>query len=242
VIISSFITIALILFVASFLQGLTGFGFALISMPLLSLIIDIREAIPLCAIFGLLISLYLMYQLKDHVIVFELKRLIVGALVGIPIGVYFLAHTGPVLLQTILAIIIITFVTLTLSGILKPIGLDRKWGYLFGSLSGILGGAFNTGGPPVLVYVYLQGWDKNKQKASLSGYFVVTAAFVVVSHAITGITTLHTLSYLLYFLPFVLFGLMFGSRLFNRISSGIYSKMVLIGLLGIGLFTISRTF
>jgi len=241
-IISSFITIALIFFVASFLQGLTGFGFALISIPLLSVIINIREAIPLCALFGLLINLYLIYQLRDHVIVFELKRLIVGALVGVPIGVYFLAHASPVLLQTILAIIIITFVTLTLSRILKPIGLDRKWGYLFGSLSGMLGGAFNTSGPPVLVYVYLQGWDKNKQKASLTGYFLVTAIFVVVSHAITGITTLHTLSYFLYFLPSVLFGLMFGSRLFNRISSEIYNKTVLIGLLVIGLFTILRIF
>ncbi|OGU58217.1 MAG: hypothetical protein A2V66_01455 [Ignavibacteria bacterium RBG_13_36_8] len=232
--------IALIIFLASFIQGFTGFGFAIISIPLLSLIINIKEAIPLAALAGLIINIFLLAQLNKHIKFSELKSLLIGSFIGIPIGAYFLTEADPKLIKIILGLIILVFVFFSLTKIIKRTELNLKWGYLFGTISGVLGGAFNTNGPPILIYFYLKGWDKFKQKASITGFFVVTSIIIVSTHALTGITTAAVLSKFLVSLPAVFIGMFIGSRFFIKISTDTFNRVILYGLILIAIFMIFR--
>ena len=146
----------IIILFASFVQGFSGFGFALVSIPLLSILIDIKEAVPLAALCGFVINIFLVIELKNHIRLFELKNLLIGSVIGIPIGTYFLSEANPELIRILLGIIILLFVFLSLTRLIENNGINLRWGYLFGILSGLLGGAFNTNGPPVLIYFYLQ--------------------------------------------------------------------------------------
>ncbi len=232
--------IGLIIFVASFTQGLTGFGFALVSIPLLSLIIDIKIAIPLGAMCGLVVNVYLTFRLRKHLNFSEIKYLIFGAVVGIPIGSYFLKSANPDLLQQFLGIIVLAFVFLSSFNLIKHYQLNDKWGYIFGLFSGLLGGAFNTNGPPILIYLSLKNMDKNKHKATISGFFLVTSIIIVFDHAITGISNSNIFLMFLKLIPFILTGLLLGDMLFLKISTKVYQKMIMIGLFFIGLFLIIK--
>ena len=231
----------LIVLLASFVQGLSGFGFALVSIPLLSILIDIKEAVPLAALCGLVINIFLIIELKNHIKFFELKYLLIGSAVGIPIGTYFLSEADPELIGVLLGIIILLFVFLSLTQLIEQKGMNLRWGYLFGILSGLLGGAFNTNGPPVLIYFYLQGWDKFKQKASITGFFIVTSLIIVTTHAITGITTEGVMINFFWSFPSVIAGIIIGNRIFKKISTEIFNKIVLYGLIIIGIFMIFRS-
>lgn len=224
------ILIGLIIFAASFNQGLTGFGFALTAVPLLSLVINIKEAIPLAAICGLIVNIYLTVHLRESIKFSDIKFLVLGSVLGIPIGVLILSEANPFIIEKILAAIIISFVILNTTQLIKPNGIADKWAPLFGFVSGILGGAFNTNGPPVLIYLYLKNWDKYKQKASITGFFLVASVIIVSSHALSGVTSASVLIKILYVFPFLLAGLILGSKLFLKVSSKSYRKLILIFL------------
>ena len=98
--------IGLIIFLAAFTQGLTGFGFALTSLPLLSFVVGVKEAVPLAALCGFVVNIYLTYQLKAHIDFKEVKLLIVGSVIGIPLGVFFLSEADEHLILKIMLIVI----------------------------------------------------------------------------------------------------------------------------------------
>ncbi len=222
-----YLFIIAVLFTASFTQGMTGFGFALVSIPMLSMLMELREAVALGALGGLVVNIYLIIKLRSFVKFFDLKNLIIGSVVGIPLGTYVLNYLSPHILKTILGIIIVVFVFLSVFKIIKQRNISTNWGYLFGFTSGLLGGALNTNGPPILIYFYLNGYDKFKQKASITGFFLIASVFIVSSHALTGITSTSTLKNFGYALPFILSGISLGSRAFGKISTLIYDRIIL---------------
>jgi len=235
---AEFLLTGLILFFAAFTQGMTGFGFAMVSLSMLTFIMNINEAVPLAALCGLVINIYLVIKLKQHINFFEIKNLIIGAVIGIPIGAYILTISNPGFLETVLGIVILLFVFLSVSKIIKQVGLHKLWGYVFGLFSGLLGGSLNTNGPPVLIYFYLHGFDKNKQKASITGFFIFTSLMVVITHAVTGVTTKAVFLNFLAHLPFIIAGILVGNFYFYKISAEIYNRIILGFLFLISLFMI----
>lgn len=232
--------IAAIIFLASFVQGLTGFGFALISIPLLSLIMDLKEAVPLGVLCGLIVNIYLIIKLKQHVKFFGLRYLLFGAISGIPVGTLILTSVDTSILKTILGIIVILFVLLSVTNIIKQNGLHEKWGLLFGFFAGLFGGAFNTNGPPVLIYFYLHGFDKFKQKASITGFFIITSITIIIAHLVSGIATLESYKTFALMIPVILAAIVLGNSLFNKLSNQIYNRIVLSGLFITGIVLILK--
>ena len=235
---AEYLLIGLIIFFAAFTQGMTGFGFAMVSLTLLSFFMNLNQAVPLAALCGLVINSYLILKLREHINFSGLTSLIIGAVIGIPIGSYALTILTPEFLKIILGIVIIIFVFLSITKIIKQIGLHKNWGYLFGLSSGILGGALNTNGPPVLIYFYLHGFDKLKQKASITGFFIFSSIFVVVTHAVAGVTTKFVFLNFLSHLPFLIIGFLFGNYSFQKVSTEFYNKIILWFLFIISLFMI----
>ncbi len=227
---TEFLLIALIILAGSFIQGFSGFGFALVTMPLLSLLIPVKEAVPLVALCGLIINIWLVIELRQHLEFAEVKYLIAGSVLGIPAGAYFLSSAPSGALKILLGIIVLLFVIFTIFRFIKPTGVRKEYGIIYGIFSGLLGGAFNTNGPPVLIYFYLQGWDKTRQKSMITGFFIFTSSFIVLTHLIGGISAAKTFSNFLWLLPAVLAGIFLGSRLFTKVSTEFFNKFVLIGL------------
>ncbi|MFH0734114.1 MAG: sulfite exporter TauE/SafE family protein [bacterium] len=223
----SFLLIGLIIFFAAFVQSFSGFGFALISIPLLTFFFDIKTAVPLGALFGLIINILLVIKLKEEINFKKIKNLYIGALFGIPLGIWVFVFVNASILKYAVAIIIIVFVFNAFIKILKPQKLNPFWGYITGLISGILGGALNINGPPVLIYFYFVSSNKTELKSSISGYFIVTSIIIVTTHLISGITSTFIILNFLYFLPFLFLGFYLGISLFNKVKTEIFNKIVL---------------
>jgi len=90
VIVEVYLWVSLILFLAGFNQGISGFGVILVAIPLLMLFLDIKTVVPLTALSALVIAVTLFIQLKDRFDFGKIKPLLIGAIPGIPVGVFLL--------------------------------------------------------------------------------------------------------------------------------------------------------
>ena len=232
--------ICLIVFLAGFTQGLSGFGSILLSLPLLAIFLDIKTVIPLVALIAFCITIILFIQLWEHLDWKKIYPLFLGALPGIPLGVFFLKKLDKDLIQWILGIILISYSLYSLFFRSTNKQIRKGWGYLFGFFSGCLGGALSAAGPPVIVYMSLQTWSKDTIKVTLQGFFLVSGAIVVFFQALSGLTTIVVLRYFLVSLPLVFLGTYTGSIFYGKIREEHYKKVMLTLLAFLGGFMIYR--
>ena len=227
-------------FLAGFIQGLSGFGSVLLSLPLMVLFLDIREAIPLVNLMGVILTVILIVQLRAHWEWGRIRPLLAGACAGIPVGVWVLKRMDPAHVQAVLGVVLLAY---ALYGLLckLPIGKwSGRWAYVFGFLAGGLGGAISASGPPVIVYTSLQAWTKDQIKVTLQGFFVVSGLLIGVFHAAGGLTTHRVIVLFLVTIPTLLAGTWTGSLLYGRFREEGYRR-VMLGLLGaLGVFTLAR--
>jgi len=223
-------TIALttIVVVAGFLQGLTGFGFVLIALPLLGLFIGIKTIIPLVILLALCISMTLSVQLRSSINLKSIYGLMAATIPGIPLGVYTLKHIPAEMLAIIVGIIMVAFTSYQLLAkpTAKQLGIPST--ILAGFVSGVLAGSIGAGGPPVIVYSSLQPWTKDQAKATLAFYFAISGAMVSITHAYTGLITQEVLKLFLISIPALIVGILLGSIAYKKLSDHGYKKLAFI--------------
>jgi uncharacterized membrane protein YfcA len=238
--VETYLLTCLIVFLAGFIQGLSGFGSVLLALPLLAIILDIKTVIPVAALYGLSIALVLLVQLREHLEWRKVWPLLLGAALGVPIGVFFLKKLDRDMIQYTLGIILISYSLYSLFFRTLRSGIGERWGYVFGFLAGCLGGALGASGPPVIVYTSLQSWSKDKIKVTLQGFFVIAGLMVIFGHAISGITTAVVLRLFGISVPAMVLGTYVGSYFYGMIEEQWYRRMVFILLAFLGTFMIYK--
>jgi uncharacterized membrane protein YfcA len=151
-----YLFLGIVAFCAGFVQGLSGFGSVLLSLPLLALFLDVKTAIPVVALFGVALTIFLLVQLRQHWDWRKIYRLCLGSIPGAHVGVWFLTRTEAQYIQWTVGAVLISYALYSL--LLKPAlrFTAPVWAYLFGFAAGCLGGAISASGPPVIIYTSLQ--------------------------------------------------------------------------------------
>jgi hypothetical protein len=227
--------IGVILFFASFVQGFSGFGFGLIVTPLLALFYPISFVVPFTALCGLVINVILVYELKPELK--ELKLLLplsIGVILGVPIGVYALSSSEETLIRLLLSLLLVGYAgyALMVREIKKELG--SKSAVVAGWFSGWFGAALATGGPPIIIFVSLQPWEKRRAKSTLVTFLFFSTILIVMAHTVAGLTTAASVESFFYAIPVIATGTFVGSHIFGRTDHIYFRKAVLILLLFIG--------
>ncbi|MFA6570222.1 MAG: sulfite exporter TauE/SafE family protein [Bacteroidota bacterium] len=220
------IFVLLIIFVSSLVRATFGFGDALIAMPLLVLFIDVRTATPLIAFFACIIALILLAMNFRKIEFKKLWTLILFSILGIPLGLLFLKGSNDLYIKIVLAVILIIFSVFKLW---KPEGLtlkSNKSAFLFGLVSGILGGAYNTNGPPIIIFGTMRKWDADKFRDMLQGIYLPTNIFIILGHGAAGLWTQEVFNYFLISIPVVAVATVAGIWLNKRIPEEKFSKYI----------------
>jgi uncharacterized membrane protein YfcA len=231
-----FVWIGAVWFGAALLQGLTGFGAALVAVPLLGLFLDLQLVVPLCTLHGVTITLCLSWQLRRSLSLKKIGPLLLGCVPGVVFGVTLLKYADPVAMKLMLGVMVTGFAIYALLS--RPV-LERKlrpfWAYVAGFATGAITSAFSAGGPPTIIYTTLAGWSKDTIKATMSGFFLCAGLLASGSHLMAGLTTFTVAKYYVATLPFVLLGVWVGSRFYQRINHKLYLKAVFSCLAVMGL-------
>jgi uncharacterized membrane protein YfcA len=230
-----------IVFLSILVRSTFGFGEALIAMPLLLLIIDLKTAAPFVAIIAGTGALIILVTNWHRVQFHSAWRLVVSSFAGIPLGLIFLKGTFEVTMKVVLAILIIIF---SVYNLIKPklwVLKNEKYSYGFGFVAGILGGAYNTAGPPIVIYGTMRQWDPGAFRATLQGYFLPTWLFIILGHGFSGLWTRSIWQLYLISLPVLLVAFFIGDRLNRSIPDEKFHRYIHILLAGIGIFLFIRT-
>ncbi len=227
-----------VLFLAALGRSALGFGDALVAMPLLALFLEVRQATPLVALCGSTLALAMLARGWREVDVRAAWRLIVSTLVGIPIGLYYLTSVPEGVVKVVLGLLLAGFGIYRLRGASAPRLGSERLSYGFGLFAGILGGAYNTNGPPIVIYGTLRGWPPERFRATLQGYFFPTGLMVLAAHAAGGLWTPEVVGRYVQALPVLAVALLAGEGLGRKVKPERFSRILHGSLVVMGLMLV----
>lgn len=233
--INPWVATSAIIFLGVFTQSLVGFGSALVVMGILPGLIGVEVSVPLVALVGLTLELILLVRYRNFIQFRVILPLILAAYVGIPFGVWALSRLPEDVFLIILGVVLSTYAVYALIKVQLPRLTHPGWGYLAGFLAGLLGGAYNTSGPPVIIYGNAKNWPLETFKSNLQGFFLFSNVFVVANHLLQQNMSRQVGLYYLWALPAIGLGVLVGTSLDRYINPMIFRRIVLLILLGLGI-------
>ncbi len=161
-----------IIFISYVVKGLSGFGSGLIAVPLLAFFLPITFIVPLLGLLSYSGTIAQSVQLRRQVMWHDIWPLLPFSLAGISLAVWLLVNLDQQWLVRGLALFVVVYSVYTLLPI-PPLRGSRWWAMPAGSLGGIVGALFGTGGPFYVIYLKLRGLDKSQFRASIVLRFLV---------------------------------------------------------------------
>ena len=234
------IAFQLIVLLAGFTQGFTGFGSVMVALPLLTLFLDVRTVIPLVCLLALVINVVILIQIHEHILWSKVRVLLVAAIPGVVFGVYILKTVSAQFLEMTIGIMLVVFGLQRHFARAPELEVADHWGWFFGFLSGVLGGSIAINGPPVILYTSLQPWGKYSVKSTLTAYFLASTVMISSTHAFNGLITARVLDLFFRGVPILVMGVLAGSWLFGRVGSGSYRKVLVLFLILMGCLMLGK--
>ena len=229
-------------FGAGIIRGYSGFGFAMVAVTSMSLVLPPAQVVPTVLILEVLASLRLVPQVRKDIDWYSLRWLLFGSLVGIPFGVYLLATVPPAPMR--ISISLMVFIASIL--LLRGFAWKRMPGVMLilitGLACGMLNGAAAIGGPPVILFYLSSPAGIKVSRASIIAYFLGIDTMCLIVAAIQGLTTFQTLFLTAVCLIPLLLGITVGSRMFIKIDQASFRRHVLILLMLLSMAGLFRSF
>jgi uncharacterized membrane protein YfcA len=222
------------IFLSVFTHSLTGFGGTLVAMALLPGLLDIRAATPLAAMVAFSTEILLLQRYRRATNWRAILPVVIAGFIGIPLGVWALKGVDEKIIFTILGLVIAGYALYALFEFKLPELRHALWGYVAGLVAGILGGAYATTGPPVVIYASCRRWPPAEFKGNLQVFFLLTDLLVVLNHAVAGNLTPLVWSHYLWALLALFLGIISGVWLDRYIPPAIFRKLILIFLVVMG--------
>ncbi len=202
-------------FIAGMARGFSGFGAALILIPVGGSIVGPKIISPVLLVIDTIAAAGMLpaaWRAANRREVFTMAS---GALIGVPLGTAALALADPLILRWAITIVASLLLMLLVSG----------WRYHgqpraplttgVGAIAGIFSGAAQLGGPPVVAYWLSGANDAAVIRSNLMLYFVISSALTAVAYLIGGLFVEAVFALTLVILPLYAGGLYIGSRLFG---------------------------
>jgi uncharacterized membrane protein YfcA len=229
---------ACIVFIASTVKGLTGFGFALTSLPLLSIFLAPQTAVPLITICSVFLDGYTLYEARKEVQYREIIPLVASGITGMLLGTYFLVSLDSQLIRLFIGVITVLFTLASFIGIKYKISNTRLASIPVGLLSGVLGGSMSISGPPIVLFFNNQDIEKQSFRANLIAYFFCLYLATVPAYFFGNLITVNLIKSSALMVPVMFIGASIGIRLSRKVNEKIFKRVALLLILVTGLMAI----
>jgi hypothetical protein len=203
-------------------------------MALLPYWVGLLVAAPLVALIATTMEVIVLLYWREALDLRAIRQLSAGAVLGVPIGVLALRQVDAAILLPVLGAVIIGYAFYALMRWRLPRLEASGWAYGAGWMAGILGGAYNVTGPPVIVYGHCRRWSPAEFKANLQAFFILADVLVIAGHAIAGNLTRAVWENYLLALPAIALGVLAGLALERFIPPDAFRRTALAVLIALG--------
>jgi len=216
-----------IAFLGAIVVGLTGFGSALITIPLATYVVPLPFALALYALVDLSSAAAIGFENPKNAVREEWKRLVPMILVGTVLGVTLLVNLPRNAALFLLGLFIVSY---ALYALLTRPGhriVSRNWAWLAGLGGGITSSVFGAGGPPYVIYLSHRGLSKEAFRATLGFTTLTSISLRVVAFLITGILLdPHVWATAVLAIPAALAGVYMARKIYFAVSRDVLMKAV----------------
>ncbi len=234
------IALSLIIFIASVVRGFTGFGLALVAVPLIQFFMPVTDTAVFIAMINVIFSLLYFRKSKEIVKDQPLGAMAVWTGAGVAAGTVILKFVNPAYIQLLWGVLIIFIVISLVRGLNLHIRSERAALKLGGLFGGLLAGATGITGPPVAVILSSMKTPKEKFNAIISIFILFAVSYALLFYLITGLIRKEVILLALCSVPALLAGLYTGDRLVSRISQKTFTTVVYIVLVIMGIITLYK--
>jgi uncharacterized membrane protein YfcA len=224
--------------IAGLARGFSGFGAALIFIPLASSVIDPRTAAALLLIVDIVMAAPLFPRAWGRADRADIGLMLLGTVVGVPTGAFVLTRADPVAIRWVIAGLVLIMLTLLISG----------WRYHgrpaapvsagVGLVAGFFSGLAQVGGPPVVAYWLGAAKQPDMVRANIVIYFAASAMLTFLSYVVAGLLTTHVLGLALLMGPVYGLGLWSGSHMFGIASASTFRRICYALIAGAGIVSL----
>jgi uncharacterized protein len=220
-------------FAAALVAGLSGFAFGLIAAAIWLHILTPLQTAALIIAFGLLVQAIAVWKLRHALDWRKLWPFVLGAALGVPLGVALLEWANARQLQVGVGLFLMLY---AIYGLARPALAPVKGGGValdggVGFLNGVLAGVTGLAGILVVIWCGLRGWPRDVQRAVFQPAAVVTFVMTAIWLGAKGAVAIDVVTLFLIGLPVLLAGTWLGLRLYGRLDETGFRRIVLVLLL-----------
>lgn len=231
-----------IAFLASVCQSVTGFGFALVMVPLITIVWSVKPAVAATVMLSMFGNLMLLREVRGHVSVPRVGGLLAGFAIGLAPGVLIFERVDEDVLRIAVGVIVLvaTFAVYRAPEIdAGHDGLGVRM--VAGAISGAIGSSTSLSGPPVVLYLVGRVREIDAFRATVLAYFVPSGVIVLVSYAIIGQLSRDVFIMAAAGAPAVLIGNPVGGWLRGHLDGERFRVVVLAVLVGASISVVAST-
>ena len=222
------------------MRGFAGFGFSLLAITAISLVLPPVVVVPSIFLMEIAASVHLLPSVWREVHWRAIGLLLLGCLLATPLGVWLLATTPVAPMQIALGGVVLAAAILLLRGYALRRMPGRASTVATGAASGLLNGAFGIGGPPVILFFFASPAGVAAGRASVIAYFLGTDLIALAFMLRQDLIGLPQLWLALVFLPALLAGNWLGAKGFRGIEPEAFRRWILWILMLLALLTLGQ--
>jgi len=228
------------IFLAAIVRGFSGFGFSLLSITAISLLLPPREIVPSIFLLEVAASINLIPSIWREIDWRSLRWLLLGYVIALPFGVYALALLPEPPMQLAMSIFVLATAIMMLRGFRMEKTPTAAATTATGAASGIFNGAFGIGGPPVVLFYFSTPAAAAVGRASVIAFFLSTDVLGLGWQAHLGLITAQSFAQFFAWLPALLIGVWAGAHGFARVDQALFRRMVLFILIALAVLTLGK--
>lgn len=223
-----------ILATAYVVRGITGFGSGLIAIPLLALMLPLTVVVPVVGLLDYSASLSHGLRHRQSIQWREILPLLPFTLTGVVTALYLFKTVDAELLAKVLGGFVLTYAVYSLTGPDPQGGASRGWAAPAGSLGGMVGTLFGTGGPFYVIYLHLRGLGKASFRATAATIFLIDGASRIGGYFVSGFYSIDILLLVGAALPIMATALYAGGHIHTTIGQETFRRAIGLLLIGAG--------
>lgn len=232
------VVVVVVVLLAGFMRGVTGFGGSMVMAPPLSLLLGPVQAVIIALALETAAAFVMFPKAWPHVRVRILAFLTIPACFTVPVGGYLLLTLDPLVARRLIAVVVIVFSALLLSGYRYTGSPRPATSIALGSLVGVLLGATSVGAPPVILYLLSSSDPHRVTRANLTVFVTAISMIGLAMLIAVGAITLDFMLYaVLLAAPFMLAtwagGLLFERARETSVRRFALAAMLLMGTVGL---------